>query len=354
VNPILAITERANELRAAGVDVISLAAGEPDTPTADHIVEAALRAAHEPRHHRYGSARGLPELRRAIIERLPGGDGEVLVTLGAKHALFLALHAIVDGGDVLVPTPGWPGHRAAVEAAGRRARAVLGDTDFRVTAETLDAAWTPDTRALVIANPGNPTGAAYDRSHWETIAAWVADRDVWLITDDVYSAFVYEHDHVHALEVAPELRDRCIIVDSVSKAHSMTGWRVGWLAGPPGVVDHATRMLSSTITHVPAMSQHAAHEALTNGAPRVHVYRDRRDRAHRALSAIDGVDCPLPDGGMFLFPSVPHATDLAARLLDEAHLAVVPGEAFGAPDRLRICFAVEALDEALRRLTDAI
>lgn len=358
MNPILAIAERARELRAAGVDVISLAAGEPDTPTADHIVQAAIRAANQPRYHRYGTAAGLPELRRAITERLPGEADDVLVTLGAKHALFLALHAILDGGSALVPTPGWPGHRAAVHAAGGHTSDVLTDASFRVTVEALDAAWTPDIRALIIANPGNPTGAAYDRSQWEAIAAWVKQRDVWLITDDVYGAFVYDRDHVHALHVAPELRDRCIVVDSVSKAYSMTGWRVGWLAGPQPIVDAATRMVSGTITQVPAIPQLAAYDALTHGGPGLRAaraaYHDRRDRAHCTLSAIDGVECPLPDGGMFVFPSVPDSAGLAARLLDEAHVAVVPGEAFDAPGRLRICFAVDRLDDALNRLTHAL
>jgi len=376
-NPIFAISDRAAELRAAGVDVVSLAADEPDTPTPAHICDAAARAVKDPAMHRYGPAAGLPALRHAVAENLssttglPWAAGDVLVTMGAKHALFLALHAIIHSPQdtVLVVTPGWPGHRAAVLAAGAQPRPTT-DAGFVATAETLEDAWVPGTRAVALANPANPTGATYHPAQWADIADWAARRD-WVITDDVYQAFVYDHAHVHALHAAPQLRQRCIVVDSVSKAHSMTGWRVGWLAGSPAVVAAATTMLARTATHVPQITQAAAVEALTAGAADLHAtkatYRQRRDRAHRALAAVDGVDCPRPAGGMFLFPSVAGllqrnprgiatTTELAAWLLDNAAVAVVPGEAFDAPGRLRLCFAVDdtALDTALSRLTDAL
>lgn len=380
-DPIFAIRDRANELRAVGVDVISLAAGEPDTPTAEHILAAAAQALKDPAQHRYGPAPGVPVLRESVAQRLTAGTGQawspadVLITLGAKHALYLAFQALLHGPEetVLVTSPDWPGHRAAVEAAGGRTRQIATDanTGYLVTAEALEAAWVPGTRAVVLANPANPTGVACDAQCWADIAAWAAARDVWVISDDVYQAFVYDREHVHALRAAPRLRERCIVVDSVSKAHSMTGWRVGWVAGPASIVEPATRMLARTATHVPQFTQAAAWEALTAGAAGLRTtkktYRQRRDRAHRTLSAVGGVDCPLPDGGMFLFPSVEEllrrnergirtTTDLAAWLLDEAQVAVVPGEAFDAPGRLRICFAVDdpALDKALARLTTTL
>ncbi|MFC4063514.1 pyridoxal phosphate-dependent aminotransferase [Actinoplanes subglobosus] len=379
-NPIFAISDRAAALRAASVDVVSLAAGEPDTPTPEHICDAAARAVKDPAMHRYGPAAGLPALRHTVAERLtatiglPWAADDLLVSLGAKHALFLAMHAIVASprSTVLVVTPGWPGHQAAVLAAGGQPRPVDTDaTGFLATAETLERAWVPGTRAVVLANPANPTGATYDQEQWSEIAAWAARRDVWVITDDVYQAFVYDSDHVHALHAAPQLRERCIVIDSVSKAHSMTGWRVGWLAAPPPVVAAATTMLARTATHVPQITQAAAVEALIAGAADLRatkaIYRQRRDRAHHALNAVDGVDCPLPAGGMFLFPSVTAllqrngdnistTAELAAWLLDNAGVAVVPGEAFDAPGRLRLCFAIDdtALDKALDRLTDAL
>ena len=296
----------------------------------------------------------------------------MLVTLGAKHALALAFGAILSGprDTVLVPSPGWPGHRAAVQAAGGRTQPVVttAEQGYLITAADLDAAWVDGTRALVLANPANPTGAALDADHWTAIAQWAARRDVWIISDDVYSELVFDREHVHALRAVPELHERCILVDSVSKAHAMTGWRVGWLGGPADVIDAATLMLSTTITHVPQMLQAAAVEALINGDDELRAakaaLRARRDRAHAALAALPGIDCPLPDGGMFVFPDlrtlladepngIRTTSELAAWLLDEAHVAIVPGEAFEAPGRLRLSFAVDddRLDEALGRLT---
>jgi aspartate aminotransferase len=380
-NPIFAIADRAEELRATGVDVITLAAGEADVPTSAHIVDAAVRAAADPDYHRYGPASGLPRLRDAIAQRLtsltalPWSPEDVLVTLGAKHALALTFSAILSGSQdtVLVPSPGWPGHRAAVQAARGRAQPVVAtaDRDYVITAADLEAAWVPGTRAVVLANPANPTGAAMGAEHWTAIAEWAVRRDVWVVSDDVYSELVYDREHVHALRAAPQLRGRCILVDSVSKAHAMTGWRVGWLAAPADVLDAAARTLSSTITHVPQILQAAAVEALTNSHDEPQgtkaAYRKRRDRAHGALSALLGVDCPLPDGGMFVFPDMRElladnsngigtTTDLAAWLVDDAHVAVVPGEAFQAPGRLRLSFAVDddRLDQALERLTAAV
>ena len=380
-NPIFAIADRAKELRAAGIDVITLAAGEADVPTSAHIVDAAIRAAGDPDNHHYGSASGLSSLRDTVAERLarsttlPWSADDVLVTLGAKHALALAFGAILNGPQdtVLIPSPGWPGHRAAVQAAGGRTQPVvaLADRDYLITAEDLEAAWVEGTRAVVLANPANPTGAALTGEHWTAIAEWAARRDVWIVSDDVYSELVFDREHAHALRAAPELRRRCVLVDSVSKAHAMTGWRVGWLAGPPDVIDAATRMLSSTITHVPQILQAAAVEALTAGDDELQTakaaLRERRDCAHAALSTLPGVNCPLPDGGMFVFPDMRElladepdgirtTAELAAWLLDEAHVAVVPGEAFDAPGRLRLSFAVDddRLDEALERLTAAL
>jgi aspartate aminotransferase len=375
-NPIFTVIDRANELRSAGADVISLAAGEPDTPTPAHIVAAATQALENAENHHYGPAAGQPALREAIAAGIRDSlesswsPADVVITIGAKQALYLGLHAIVGPGDrVIVARPGWPGHHGAAVAAGAAVDYVEAPagTGFLVTPQALDAAWTPQTRALVLASPANPTGAVYSAKQWSAIARWAHDRDVWIITDDVYQAFVYDGAHTPLLSAAPHMRELCIMVNSVSKAHAMTGWRVGWLAAPPQIIDDATKMISRTLTHVPQITQVAALEAL-RGDPKilaatVHTYRERRNRLYGTLNEIPGVDCILPDGGMFVFPSVANVlransqglrstTEMCTWLLEQAHVAVVPGEAFNAPGHLRMCFAVndERLDTAAARL----
>jgi aspartate aminotransferase len=330
--------------------------------------------------HHYGSASGLLPLRAAIADRLHESldstwdPHDVLVTMGAKQALYLALCAILEPGDsVIVAKPCWPGHRGAVTAAAgavRYAETTI-ETGFLVTPDILEAAWDSQTKAVIVASPANPTGGVYSASQWSTIARWARERDVWVITDDVYGALVYDGLHTPLLASAPDMRDRCILVNSVSKAHAMTGWRVGWLAGPVEIIAAATTMLSRTITHVPQVMQAAALEAV-RGDPNAlagarTAYRARRNRIHAALTAVEGVECILPRGGMFVFPSVAallrgssaglgSSSELAAWLLDEAHVAVVPGEAFQAPGHLRVNFTVgdHALDEAATRLHTAL
>ncbi|NIL77877.1 aminotransferase class I/II-fold pyridoxal phosphate-dependent enzyme [Rhodococcus sp. B10] len=379
-NPIFAISARADELRAEGRDIIVLAAGEPDAPTPSNIVDAARRAIDDPELHHYGEASGLTALRQVVARDVFAKTGttwsasDVLVTLGTKHALHLALGSVAhDGGEVLIAHPGWPGHRGAAIAAGATPVDVGVDADhnFLVTVDSLERSWTPRSRAVILASPANPTGSVYSREALSAIATWALTRDVWLIVDDIYDAFVYEGTHASMLEAAPEARERTISVNGVSKAYAMTGWRVGWLLGPPDIVSTATRHVSRTITHVPLITQIAALEAISSDpsdlAQTARRYRARRDRTVEALRAIVGVDCPLPDGGMYVFPSVREllaenrsgittSAELASWLLEEVGVAVVPGEAFGAPGRLRMCFAVGdvALTAALGRLTTAL
>ena len=379
-NPIYAIAARTEELRTQGRDVVVLAAGEPDAPTAPHIVDAVRHVLDDPVHHHYGTASGLPALREAVAVDAARKTGmswsgsDVLITSGTKHALSLAVGAVTDGGDeVLVTTPGWPGHRGATVAAGAVPVDVPGaaEDNFLTSIAALESNWTPKCRAVIIASPANPTGSVYPREHLQDIAEWAGRRNVWMIVDDIYDAFVYEGRHVGMLEAAPESRDRCILVNGVSKAHAMTGWRVGWLLGPPEVVRAATKHVSRTVTNVPSIMQIGALAALTADpahlATTVEVSKDKRDRIVDALSSIYGVDCPSPDGGMYVFPSVEllladngldlsTSADLARWLLEEIGVAVVPGEAFGAPGRLRLCFAVSdlILDDALSRLSSAL
>jgi aspartate aminotransferase len=374
-NAILAVSARAAQLRAEGVDVVSLAAGEPDTPTPRAITEAAAAAALHGDHH-YGPAAGIPALRAAAARRLPAVSPaftaeDVQVTLGTKHALFLGLQAVLEpGDDVLLASPGWPGHTGAVLAAGGRKVAVpvTAETGFLATAADLEAVRTPGTRAVVLASPANPSGAVYTAQQLTDIAEWALAHDVWVVSDDVYDQFVYDGESApHLLTLVPDLRDRCLVVSGVSKAYAMTGWRIGWLAGPPAVVAAARTHVARTITHVPTVTQAAALAALTGDQQPVHEafarYRRNRDVLAAALDGIPGVRCPAPAGGMFVFPDVaallergPWATtvELATWLLEDAGVAVVPGEAFDAPGHLRLCFAVSSatLDTATVRLVE--
>jgi len=419
-NAILAISARAAQLRSQGLDVVDLAAGEPDTATARFITEAAAHAALHGDHH-YSSAAGDPALRAAVAAQLPTAASptsepltaapftadpftaeDVQITLGTKHALSLALGAVLrPGEDVLLARPGWPGHTGAVlAAAGRPVHVpVSAANGFLPTAADLEAARTPGTRAVVLASPANPSGAVLSGQDWAAIATWATTHDVWVICDDVYAQLVYDTDDVgdvqgparavHLLHVAPGARQRCIIVGGVSKAYAMTGWRVGWLAGPPQVIAAARRHISRTITHVPNITQAAALAALTAGATAeratngsadevgdvmdatdavgqaVNGYRRGRDLLVAALDALPGISCPTPAGGMFVFPDVTAAmgrggwsstVQMAADLLEQTGVAVVPGEAFDAPGHLRMCFAVSpaALATAVERLVTVL
>ncbi|MDX2554226.1 aminotransferase class I/II-fold pyridoxal phosphate-dependent enzyme [Streptomyces stelliscabiei] len=373
-NPILAVAAQAEALRAQGADVITLAAGEPQAASSAAVVEAAVAAVRDPATHHYGTAQGDPALRALVATTVAGDTGlpwnvdDVQIALGAKHALFLATQALIDAGDeVLVAAPGWPGHAEVVAAAGGVAVPVATDEAFRLSAEALDSCRGPHTRALILSSPGNPTGAVHPEARLREIADWAQQHGIWVISDDIYRAFDYTGTYQSILRVAPRLRGRTVVVGGVSKEHAMTGWRVGWLAAPPEVIASARRHVSRTITHVPTINQRAALAALGDTGTPVEATRDyRRRRALlvEALNGIDGIDCPLPDGGMFAFPDVSgllrdrgwtSSADLAAWLLDAVHLAVVPGEAFNAPGRIRVCFALDddTLITAIERLRTA-
>ncbi|MEV7892029.1 aminotransferase class I/II-fold pyridoxal phosphate-dependent enzyme [Streptomyces sp. NPDC002817] len=374
-NPIFAVAARARTLRDQGADVITLAAGEPQAATSDAVVEAAVAAVRDPATHHYGPAQGDPALRALVATvigddtRLPWTADDVQIALGAKHALFLAIQALIDTGDeVLVVAPGWPGHAEVVTAAGGNPVPVGADGEFRLSAEALERCRTPRTRAVILSSPGNPTGAVHPESRLRQIADWAQEHGIWVISDDIYRAFDYTGTYRSILRVAPQLRGRTVVVGGVSKEHAMTGWRVGWLAAPPEIVAAARLHVSRTITHVPMVNQRAALAALDDtGTPAraSRDYRRRRALLVEALNGIDGIDCPLPDGGMFAFPDIGEllrnrgwtsSADLAAWLLDTAHLAVVPGEAFNAPGRIRLCFAVDdsTLITAIERLRTAL
>jgi aspartate/methionine/tyrosine aminotransferase len=365
----MAITARARRLREAGRDVISFSAGEPDFPTPAHIVEAAIAAASEPKYHKYTDNAGLPELREAVAAVTARDCGievaprQVLITNGGKQAVFQGFAALIDEGDeVLIPAPYWVTYPEAVKLAGGIPVEVPTDesTGFKATVDQLEAAITERTKLLVFVSPSNPTGAVYDEGETREIGRWAAERGIWVLTDEIYQHLVYGDTPFTSLPaVTPELGDRWVIVNGVAKTFAMTGWRVGWLIGPPDVVEAANRLQSHLTSNVANVSQRAALAAITgpmDSAREMQAAFDRRRRRmHEMLAATPGVTCVEPQGAFYCFPSfrslldgridgITTSLDLAALILDEAEVAMVPGEAFGAAGYGRFSYALSDAD----------
>jgi aspartate aminotransferase len=375
----LAVDARAKALRAAGEDVIGFGAGEPDFPTPDHIVAAAAEACRDSRNHKYSPTAGLPELRAAIAEKTRRDSGvacepsQVLVTNGGKHALYEALQTIIDPGDqVLLPAPYWTTYPEAISLAGGEPVVVptTEATEFRVSVEQLEAACTPRTKALFFVSPGNPSGAVYPPSEVEAIGRWALETGVWVLSDEIYEHLTYDdHRFTSMPGLVPELAATTLIFNGLAKTYAMTGWRVGWIVGPPDVMQAAINLQSHSTSNVANVSQRAAIAALAGDLSAVAemrvAYERRGTRMHELLSAIPGVTCMAPQGAFYCFPSfegvlgreiagqTPRSTlELSALLLDEVKVAIVPGEAFGAPGYARLTFAVsdEDIEEGVQRI----
>jgi len=375
----LAVDAKAKALKAAGRPVIGFGAGEPDFPTPDYIVEAAVQACREPRFHRYTPAGGLPELKKAIAEKTLRDSGlqvdpaQVLVTNGGKQAIYEAFAAILDPGDeVIVPAPYWTTYPESIQLAGGVPVEVVADetTGYKVSVEQLEAARTEQTKVLLFVSPSNPTGAVYTRDEAEAIGRWAVEHGLWVLTDEIYEHLVYGDAQFHSLPVlVPELADKCIVVNGVAKTYAMTGWRVGWLIGPQDVVKAAANLQSHATSNVSNVAQVAALTAVSGDLSAVDAMRTAFDRRRRTivrmLNEIDGVTCPEPEGAFYAYPSVKallgreirgkrpqSSVELAALILDEAEVAVVPGEAFGTPGYLRLSYALgdDDLVEGVSRL----
>jgi aspartate aminotransferase len=375
----LAVDARAKALKAAGEDVIGFGAGEPDFPTPDHIVGAAVDACRDPRNHHYTPAAGLPELRAAIAKKTQRDSGvacepsQVLVTNGAKHAVYEALQTILDPGDeVLLPAPYWTTYPETISLAAGTPVVVptTEATGFRVSVEQLEAARTPRTKAMFFVSPSNPTGAVYPPAEVEAIGRWALEKGVWVIADEIYEHLTFGGHHFTSMPgVVPGLADTTLIVNGVAKTYAMTGWRVGWIVGPADVVKAAINLQSHSTSNVANVSQRAALAAVSGDLAAVAemraVFERRGTRMHQLLSAIPGVTCLAPQGAFYCFPSFEGvlgreiagrtrttSLDLAAVLLDEAKVAIVPGEAFGAPGYARLSFATsdEDIEEGLQRI----
>ncbi|GAA0983894.1 pyridoxal phosphate-dependent aminotransferase [Nocardiopsis tropica] len=375
----LAVDARAKAMRAEGRPVIGFGAGEPDFPTPDHVVEAAVAAARDPRFHRYTPAGGLPELREAVAEKTRRDSGyavepsQVLVTNGGKQAVHEAFAAMLDPGDeVLLVAPYWTTYPESVKLAGGVPVFVVTDesTGYMAGVEQLEAARTERTKVLVFVSPSNPTGAVYPREQVRAIGRWADEHGLWVLTDEIYEHLVYGGAEFSSLPVeVPEIADRTVVVNGVAKTYAMTGWRVGWIIGPKDLVRAASNLQSHATSNVANVSQAAALAAVSGGLAAVEEMREAFDRRRRTmvrmLGGIDGVVCPEPRGAFYAYPSVKGvlgrevrgrtprtSAELAELVLEEAEVAVVPGEAFGTPGYLRLSYALgdEDLAEGVGRL----
>jgi aspartate aminotransferase len=363
----LAVDAKAKSLKAAGRPVIGFGAGEPDFPTPDYVVESAVEAARDPRNHRYTPAGGLPELKAAIVAKTRRDSGyevasaQVLVTNGGKQAVYEAFATITDPDDeVILPAPYWTTYPEAIRLAGGTPVEVLADErqDYLVTVEQLEAARTERTKALLFCSPSNPTGAVYPPDQVKAIGEWAVANNVWVLTDEIYEHLTYEGVTAQSIPVVvPELAGTCIVLNGVAKTYAMTGWRVGWMIGPADVVKAATNLQSHATSNVCNVAQRAAITAVAGDLDAVATMRSAFDRRRRTivsmLNEIPGVVCPEPMGAFYAYPSVkgvlgrdingttPHTSgELAEVLLDQAEVAVVPGEAFGTPGYLRLSYAL--------------
>ena len=375
----LAVDAKAKALKAAGRPVIGFGAGEPDFPTPGYIVEAAREATANPKFHKYTPAAGLPELRQAIADKTARDSGyqveasQVLVTNGGKQAVYQTFATLLDPGDeVLVPAPYWTTYPEAIALAGGVLRPVLTDehSGYLATVADLEAARTDRTKILLFVSPSNPTGAVYPPDQVAAIGEWAAEHGLWVFTDEIYEHLVYGDAVFSSIPVqAPRIADTCVVLNGVAKTYAMTGWRVGWMIGPKDVIGAAANLQSHATSNVCNVAQAAALAAVSGDLSSVAVMRaafDRRRRAMtRMLNEIPGVLCPEPQGAFYCYPSVKallgtqiagrraqSSAELAGLILDEAEVAVVPGEAFGTPGYFRLsCALGEAdLEEGITRL----
>ena len=377
----LAVDAKAKALQAAGEHVIGFGAGEPDFATPAHIVEAAVVACREPANHHYTPTGGIPALREAIAAKTLRDSGlsvtpqQVLVTNGGKQAVANAFAVLCDPGDeVIILAPFWTTYPESIALAGGVPVPVLSDetSGFRSSVEELEAARTPQTKALLFVSPSNPTGAVYPREEIEAIGRWAVEHGLWVLTDEIYEHLVYGGAEHHSMPVlVPELAERCLVANGVAKTYAMTGWRVGWLIGPTDAITAAINIQSHETSNVANVSQRAALAAVSGGLEDVAMMRAafdrRRNTMFRMLNDIDGVVCVEPEGAFYAYPSVKgllgkslrgqrpsSSAELAEVCINEAKVAVVPGEAFGAPGFFRMSYALgdDDLVEGVSRLAE--
>ena len=383
----LAVDGKAKALKAAGRPVIGFGAGEPDFPTPDYIVNAAIEAAKLPANHRYTPTPGLPELRDAIVKKTKRDSNyeitadQVLVTNGGKQSVYQSFASVLDPGDeVLLPSPYWTTYPECIKLAGGTPVEVFADEsqNYLVSVAQLEKALTPKTKVLLFCSPSNPTGSVYSPQQVKEIGQWAYQKGLWVITDEIYEHLLYDGAVAPSICVAvPELADRTIIINGVAKTYAMTGWRVGWMVGPKDLIKAATNLQSHLSSNVSNVSQRAAIAALTGDLSAVHKMGEAFDRRRKLivklLNEIPGVSCPTPTGAFYVYPSVKNvlgkeirgkrpttSAELATLILDEVEVAAVPGEAFGPSGYLRFSYAlgdediVEGIGRVKKLLSEAI
>ena len=376
----LKVDSKAKALIANGRPVISYAAGEPDFPTPAHIVEAAAIAVRDPKNHRYTPAAGLPEMKEAIVQKTLEDSGtkitpsQVIVTNGGKQAVYQAFQVILDDDDeVLVPAPYWTTYPEAIKLAGGKQVDVFAGSDqgYKVTVEQLEAAYTPKTKALLICSPSNPTGAVFSKQELTDIGNWVATKpNLWVISDEIYQNVVYDGIRAYSItELVPEIQDRTIMVNGVAKSYAMTGWRLGWMIAPDDAAKAAGNLQSHLTSNVSNISQRAAIAAITGDQEPIQkmlaAFDRRRKLAVAELNKIPGMTTPNPEGAFYVYPDVSgllgktwagkqitSSLELADMILEQAEVALVPGEAFGPSGYLRMSYALsdDQLLEGIQRM----
>ena len=371
----LAITARANQIRAEGRDILSLAAGEPDFDTPGHVKEAAIAAIREGK-TKYTAVAGTPSLKDAVISKFRNDNGleyspnEVMISCGAKQVIYNLCQALLnDGDEVIIPAPYWVSYPDIVLLAGGRPVIVTdrSENQNKITAEDLERSISDKTRLLVLNSPSNPTGIAYTRDELGALGE-VLERhpQVFVISDDIYEHIMFRgQEFSNILNTTPSLADRTLVLNGVSKAYSMTGWRIGYAGGPEALIKSMTKIQSQSTSNPSSVSQAAAEAALTGDQGFVATMREEFEKRHDfivgALNEIEGIRCPLSDGTFYCFPNIEGLIERTAgisddlgfveHLLNEAGMAVVPGKAFGSPGHMRISFATSmgVLEEAATR-----
>jgi aspartate aminotransferase len=379
----LAVDAKAKALRAEGRPVIGFGAGQPDFPTPAYVAEAAARACLDPKNHKYTATGGLPELREAIAVKTARDSGfqvqasQVLVTNGGKQAVYETFATLLDPGDeVIVPAPYWTTYPEVIALAGGITVPVLTDerSGYLASVADLEAARTERSKALLFVSPSNPTGAVYPPEQVAEIGRWAAEHGLWVVTDEIYEHLVYGDARFASVPVAaPEIADRCVVLNGVAKTYAMTGWRVGWMIAPADVIKAAGNLQSHLTSNVCNVAQQAALAAVSGDLAAVAEMREafsrRKTVMTRMLNEMRGVVCPEPQGAFYCYPSVKGllgteiagrtaatSAELAALLLEEAEIAVVPGEAFGTPGYFRLSCALgdADLEEGLTRMAKLV